>query len=356
MNVNGKVMRPLLAAVLALSLGVGRLRQQRRRRLVLVLGGSSGRRRRLGRQEDQDRPGHGHRRPQRPLVQRGGLQGPEAREVRARRRHPRHHVEEELRLRAEPVVAGAAEVRPRVAIGFLMADAIGEGRQGVPDHELRDHRLLAGGAEGQAEERPAGCCSRRTRPATSSATWPGSTSRTRAASRSSRPSAARRSRRSTTTSPASRRAPRRPTQAQDAQRLLAGLRRPGQVQGARAQPDRRGLAGRLRGRGPVRPRRARRGQGEERAGHRRRRRPGLPRQPRHDVGAQEGRRGGVRHRQGRPRTGRSRPARTRSSTSSPAASASARLTPSGAKYKAKINAVEQQIASGKITDIPDTVK
>ena len=51
---------------------------------------------------------------------------------------------------------------------------------------------------------------------------------------------------------------------QDAVRLLAGLRRPGQVQGDRAQPDRPGLAGRLRGRGPVRPRCARRRQAEER--------------------------------------------------------------------------------------------
>ena len=72
---------------------------------------------------------------------------------------------------------------------------------------------------------------------------------------------------------------------QDGQRLLAGLRRPGEVQGARAQPDPAGREGRLPGRGPVRPRRARRRQGEGRAGHRRRRRPGLPRRPGHDLGA-----------------------------------------------------------------------
>ena len=52
---------------------------------------------------------------------------------------------------------------------------------------------------------------------------------------------------------------------QDPQRLLRGLRQAGPLQGARAQPDRGGLAGRLPGRRPVRPRRARRGQGEERA-------------------------------------------------------------------------------------------
>ena len=64
---------------------------------------------------------------------------------------------------------------------------------------------------------------------------------------------------------------------QDAQRLLPGLRRPGEVQGARAQPDRRGIGGRVPGRRPVRPRRTRRGQGEEHAGRRRGRRSGLSR-------------------------------------------------------------------------------
>ena len=43
---------------------------------------------------------------------------------------------------------------------------------------------------------------------------------------------------------------------QGAQRLLAGLRRPGEVQGDRAQPHRGGRPGRLPGGGPVRPRRA----------------------------------------------------------------------------------------------------
>ena len=43
---------------------------------------------------------------------------------------------------------------------------------------------------------------------------------------------------------------------QDPERLLPGLRRPGEVQGDRAQPDRRGLAGRVPGGRPVRSRRA----------------------------------------------------------------------------------------------------
>ena len=87
---------------------------------------------------------------------------------------------------------------------------------------------------------------------------------------------------------------------QDAQRLLAGLRRPGEVQGDRARPDLQGLQGRVPGRRPVRPRRPRRGQGEERPGHRRRRRPGLPRPAGVHQRAEEGRRGRLQRDQGRP--------------------------------------------------------
>ena len=72
-----------------------------------------------------------------------------------------------------------------------------------------------------------------------------------------------------------------------------GLRRPGEVQGARAQPDRRRLAGRLPGGRRLRPRRARRGQAGGHAGHRRGLRPGVPRRAHHDLGAQEDRRGRV---------------------------------------------------------------
>ena len=55
-----------------------------------------------------------------------------------------------------------------------MADAMDTVANEVPGHEVRDHRLPAGGAEGQAEERRAACCSRSTRPATSPATSPAS--------------------------------------------------------------------------------------------------------------------------------------------------------------------------------------
>src|SRR5215210_3262334 len=74
-------------------------------------------------------------------------------------------------------------------------------------------------------------------------------------------------------------------------RLFPGLRRPGEVQGSGAQLHRRRRERRLPGRGPVRPRRAQRGEGEGRLGHRRRRRPGVPRHARADERNEEGRRG-----------------------------------------------------------------
>ncbi len=157
-----------------------------------------------------------------------------------------------------------------------MADAIDHGRQEVPEHEVRDHRRRRGRAEGQAQERRG--------PAVQGAggRLPGGLPR--------RPDARTRASRQVSDGrrpedPAGRPLHRRLRGRRQGgrpgrktlQRLLAGLRRPGEVQGDRAQPDRPGLAGRLPGRRPVRPRRARRGQGEGAAGHRRRRRPGLPR-------------------------------------------------------------------------------
>ena len=110
---------------------------------------------------------------------------------------------------------------------------------------------------------------------------------------------------------------------QDAERLLAGLREPGEVQGGRAEPDRRRLGRRLPGRGRLRPRRARRGQGEGRLGRRRRRRPGLPRAVRPHLGAEARRHVGLRLDQGREGRASSRAARTRSTVWTSAASASA---------------------------------
>ena len=72
----------------------------------------------------------------------------------------------------------------------------------------------------------------------------------------------------TTTSRATSRAPRRPTRGSRCSSTTRTTRllRPGEVQGDRARPDRAGLAGRLPGRRRLRPRRARRGEGEEASG------------------------------------------------------------------------------------------
>ena len=47
-----------------------------------------------------------------------------------------------------------------IGVGFLMADAMDTVADEVPRHEVRDHRLLAVGPEGQADQRRAACCSR----------------------------------------------------------------------------------------------------------------------------------------------------------------------------------------------------
>ena len=86
--------------------------------------------------------------------------------------------------------------------------------------------------------------------------------------------------------------------------LLPGLRRPGEVQGAGAEPDRQRRRRRLPGRRPVRSRRPLGGEGEGCLRHRRRRRPGLPRLARDDERHEEGRRRGLqddRGGEGRPR-------------------------------------------------------
>ena len=89
--------------------------------------------------------------------------------------------------------------------------------------------------------------------------------------------------------------------------LLAGLRRPGEVQGDRAQPDRQRLQA-SSSRSPASAVSASsRGQGEGRLRHRRRRRPGLPRPAHPHERHEEGRRRRL-PRRSRPRrrtTGRS---------------------------------------------------
>ena len=111
---------------------------------------------------------------------------------------------------------------------------------------------------------------------------------------------------------------------QDDARLLAGLGRPGEVQGAGAEPDRARLEGRLPGRRRLRSRRAERGRRARPLGHRRRRRPVVPR-PAHPHERAEGRRrGGLPDDQGRSRTAPGRAAATRPSASRRTASGSAR--------------------------------
>ena len=106
-----------------------------------------------GRQEDQGRPRDRHRRPQRPLVQRPGQQGPGGRQEPARRRRPRAHLEVQRGLRAEPDHARPAEVRPRDRGRLPDGRRDRDRRQEVPERQVRDHRLVGAGPEGRAQER-----------------------------------------------------------------------------------------------------------------------------------------------------------------------------------------------------------
>ena len=138
-------------------------------------------------------------------------------------------------------------------------------------------------------------------------------------------------------------------------RVLAGLRRPGQVQGDRAQPDRAGLAGRLPGRRRLWPRRPRCGQGEGQVGDRRRQRPVRPRRAHPHERGQARRRRRVPDRQGDPGgqlRGRGRHA---SSTSRTRASASARSRPTCPRTSSRrVRDRGSSIADGEITSIPET--
>ena len=82
-----------------------------------------------------------------------GQQGPRGREVQARHRGPRADLEVQRRLHAEPEHPGPAEVRPRHRRRVPHGRRHGEGRQEVPRCEVRDHRLVRGGDEEQAQER-----------------------------------------------------------------------------------------------------------------------------------------------------------------------------------------------------------
>ena len=140
------------------------------------------------------------------------------------------------------------------------------------------------------------------------------------------------------------------------ERVLAGLGRPGQVQDRRAEPDRRGREHRLPGRGRLRARRARRREGAQRLGDRRRRRSVIPR----PAGADERREArrhlgllddpaGAREQVRRRDERRLQPRRTTASASA----RSARKVPKA--DVAKVQQIAKQIAAGKITDIPTQV-
>ena len=194
------------------------------------------------------------------------------------------------------------------------------------------------------------------RPAISSATSPRSRSEGRAWQRSSRRRRHTRCRRSCATSPATRRARRRRTRASPCSPTTRNdltFADQDEVQGHRARrrsPRARDVD--LPGRRRLRPRRPRRGEGEAGdLGHRRRRRPGLPRQPHADERAEEGRRAvfdAITNLQA------DRPVR-RAATKLLFNAAERRRRPrhrsttaSRQAFTAKTNAIEQQIATGKI--------
>jgi basic membrane protein A len=155
------------------------------------------------------------------------------------------------------------------AVGFLMAEATEKVAKSFPDTKF----AIVDFPQDALKSKPAnvqGLLFKENEAGYLAATWPACTSRTRAASRSSPPSAARRSRRWTLHRGLPGRRRGGEPGHQDAQRLLAGLRRPGQVQGARAHQIEEGsqvvfqVAGQC-GLGALDAAEA-----EERAGHRRR--------------------------------------------------------------------------------------
>ena len=158
---------------------------------------------------------------------------------------PACRVAADQRLRSESVIAGAPALRPH-DLGRLPArrptNTVSDALHAL---EVRDHRLLG--------ERPAVQEATRTSRGLTFATNENSYMigclsalvANEAGSKISAPSAGSSSRPSTSSSRATARVPAAASRDERAGRLLAGLRRTGQVQGNRAQPDRTGLEGRL---------------------------------------------------------------------------------------------------------------
>ena len=238
-----------------------------------------------------------HRRSRRPLVQLPGEQGSPAREEELQCRRIGVHLEVRPRLHPEPDPRCAERERARDRRRLPDGRLGRTGREALPEDEVRDRRQLGrrGRAQGQADQRP--------RSALQGAGGrlpgrvPGREAGRREAVRG--PDEARRRRRPQ--DPAGRPLHRGLLRGREAgQRegdghalLLAGLRRPGEVQGAGAEPDRQRRRRRLPGRRPVRSRRPLGGEGARCLRHRRRRRPGLPRPARDDERHEEGRRRGL---------------------------------------------------------------
>ena len=202
-----------------------------------------------------------HRRPQRQGLQRPRVQGPEATPRRSSASRPRLHLEERPPTTSRTSRARRARgTTSSIANGFLMGDATAAVAKRFPDTKFAIVDFPCGRAQGEAEERRAASSSRSRRPGTSPA------SRLRRWRRAARSLGRRPGRpgRSSPSSPAtSAGAKKAKPGTKTLLGLLAGLRRPGEVQGARAEPDRAGLEGRLRrspaaaGSARSRPRRSR---------------------------------------------------------------------------------------------------
>ncbi len=237
-----------------------------------------------------------------------------------------------------------------IGVGFAQGDAIATAARAVPEDEVRDHRRRPEVAEGQACERRRDALPR------------GAGRLPRRLPRGARRRSARRETRSARSAafkepPVDRfiagyqaGAKAAMPGVEDAQRLLAGLGRPGEVQGARAQPDPGRREGRLPGRGRLRTRRARRDAGAEGLGDRRRRRPVVPRPARPHERAEARRRGASSGRSRACRTARGRAGATSSSASPRTASALGTISARRCRSPTvdDLEQVKQKIASGEI--------
>ena len=229
------------------------------------------------RQDAEGRHGHGCRRAERPRLQPPRLRRAPAGEEASWATQIRVAESRRRRLHPQPRRVRASGLRPR-GRGRLHRDRCdGRSRQALPEHALRDRRRRERRSRRQAEERPRDALPR------GAGGLPGRLPRR---ARDEAPARRRRrqlgcGREAAAGRPLHRRLPggreEGEPERQGAERLLAGLQRPGEVQGDRAEPDRRRVARGVRGCRRLRPRRARCRPHREGVGDRRRRRPVVPR-------------------------------------------------------------------------------